>query len=141
MHKKLLPVLLALVMILSVLPMAAFAEEAEHTHDENCGCVTTLAVCTHSDYTDTGEVTYGYEAYPIDGYHLFCTYSVRLCTVCGKTFYHKLDWYREGHNEVLGKIYRGTTTIDGETYYVYECACSCGVYWYLYSSFPPPGLV
>ena len=123
MHKKLLSVLLALVMILSVLPMAACAEEGEHTHDENCGCVTTLAICTHK-YVTFSSQTYSYSNIT-DTTHDKNYVNKYICDDCGSILTTVVSTETEYHNFVQGpQVDSGS--FEGDFYVVHQWICACG---------------
>lgn len=133
--KKPLSMLLALMLILSVLPMAAFAAE-EHVHDETCGCAPVLEVaavstCTHPSYERTGSMA-RYEAYS-STQHVYYSVSIRECNICGDTFYHDESWFLQDHDRANGIIYVGEEMNEEEVLYVYKCRCTCGEYYYVRS--------
>ena len=134
--KKFVSALLALVMVLSILPMAVFAAEEEHTHDETCGCVSTLAVCIH-DLVQTG-VVYEYDEITSVS-HTRHSYKFFRCSKCNEPFLDNQAYSVDvqGHDSSGGKVYAGITEDQGESYYQYNCTCACGYEWVLLSAFPP----
>lgn len=123
MHKKLLSVLLALVMILSVLPMAAFAEEAEHTHDENCGCAATLAICMHK-YVTFYSQTHSYDNITATSHdkHYVNKYT---CDQCGSILTTVASTETEDHY-FERRLQVDSGSFEGDSYVVHQWVCVCG---------------
>ena len=113
--RKLLPLALALVMLLSILPVAVFAAEEEE--------VEPAAVCKHS-YDET--ILYRYIA--IDGvYHRQEKYSEYVCLLCGYTYQVSHGMVSHTAHTFSYKLIGVTTNDDTTTIYTYEKKCTvCG---------------
>lgn len=128
---KYLSALLALVLVLSALPMAALAAEAdEHEHSASCcsdatGIMPAMAACEDgqhvfylsetTQYTDCGGV------HRVDARYLY------TCGVCAY-FYTSdvINSYYAAHS--YSKTAVGTDPDSGLTIYYYVCACGNSYY-------------
>lgn len=75
---------LALALILSVLPMAAFASETSECTDAVCSCGDATAyavICTHNYYIADNYVDVPYDA----THHAIHHYEIYTCSLCGET--------------------------------------------------------
>jgi hypothetical protein len=108
--KKYLAALLALVMLLSILPMAAFAASCDHT------------------YVVSSDTLYRkYNGANVDNstYHDYRYANTRTCTICGSATTTYTAWTKEKHYAVT-KVRTDSGSEEGEEYNVYWCTCACG---------------
>ena len=114
--RKLLSLALALVMLLSILPMAVFAAEEEEE-------VEPAAACMHS-YDET--VVYRYVA--LDGsHHRQVKYSEYVCLLCGYKYQGAQTIVSQAAHTFTYKLIGITTNDDTSTIYTYEKKCTvCG---------------
>ena len=109
--KKYLAALLALVMLLSILPMAAFA-----------------ASCSHDNVTGTREYDYSRDviAYYQNTHHKVLQKMNYVCDDCGYEYYEVIKtWQYEAHVDAKKeRIDSGTE--EGEYYETYKYTCYCG---------------
>lgn len=128
---KSLSVFLALVLILSALPMSAFAAKVEvHEHSTSCcseedGIMPAMAPCEDGahvyylsetrQYTDCG------------GVHRVDVLNVYTCSVCARFYIENtgISFY-EAHSYT--KVQVGTDPDSGLAVYSYSCACGSSYY-------------
>lgn len=141
--KKYLAALLALVMLLSILPMAAFAAEDGHIHDSNCECQSVRAVCDHTYKQTSGYSCTKYLATDsrYQFYHKAYNAYIFTCIDCG---YKHIDTYgdefRQSHSMTLLAL-KETYEESGETVYVYTAKCyPCGYVGDVEHSYEVPGV-
>jgi hypothetical protein len=116
-------------MVLSILPMAAFAAEEEHTHNESCGCadVSVTAVCSHAVKTLVNS-TAQYSTVTTSTYHFADYTDTYQCNSCGAFSTDVREDVMEEHvAKTIVRIDSGTE--NGDEYYVYQYTCACGYSW------------
>lgn len=113
--RRLFSAFLAFVLILSVMPLAAFASEAEDHPDGCCqGSVYAIAPCNHI-YQTYDSTTYEY--YDND-YHLTTTRITQTCTLCGFSQTVSEDVAKHDHTpDTLTLIPGSNNLYEGECMY------------------------
>lgn len=111
---KLLSAVLALVLVLSAMPMMVFAEETtEHVHEDACCAeenVSVTAACTH---VFSVKENYVYTQYS-SGMHLVTANEIGTCTLCNYKTIISTSTYYEVHKDWF-------TNSSGDT-----CCGRCG---------------
>lgn len=92
---KLLSVVLALALILSMVPMISMAEEV-HEHEVVCNCseaAPAAIICTHTYYMAT---SYNHVSQGSSG-HLTTVYNIYTCSKCGVSYSEVESSYTASH--------------------------------------------